>query len=143
MPKTIKLSELADNYKSGVQAKSGKWFAHASTATGVIAAGASEAAEKNYQDHMNIVLANKLRQKGLGKVSDGDYQAGVRAAGASGYSTGAQKKADKLVKKFTPYAATIDSTVAGLPAKTADAATNVANRVTPIAVALQKQKRGA
>src|SRR6266568_4186179 len=105
MPKTIKLSELADNYKAGVAAKSTKWFNHASTATGVIAAGSSEAAEKNYADHMNIVVQNKLRQKGLGKVSD--------------------------------------STVASLPAKTADAATNVANRVTPIAVALQKQKRGA
>ncbi len=143
MPKTIKLSELAENYKAGVAAKSSKWFAHASSATGVIAAGSSEAAEKNYNDHMQIVLSNKLRQKGLGKVSDGDYQAGVRAAGASGYSQGAQRKADKLVKKFTPFAATIDSTVASLPAKTADAATNVANRVTPIAVALQKQKRGA
>jgi major membrane immunogen (membrane-anchored lipoprotein) len=142
MPRTIKLAELADNYRKGVAAKSDKWYNHASTASGVIAAGSSDAAEKNYNDHMTIALSNKLRQKGLQKVTDADYQAGVRAAGASGYSQGAQKKADKLVKKFTPYAATIDSTVAGLAARTADAATNVLNRVSPIAVALQRQKRG-
>src|SRR5258708_14977582 len=143
MPRTIKLAELADNSRNGVADKSDKWFNHASTASGVIAAGSSEAAEKNYSDHMAIVTQNKLRQKGLQKVTDADYQSGIRAAGASGYSQGAQKKADKLVKKFTPYAATIDSTVAGLAARTADASTNVTNRVAPIAVALQKQKRGS
>jgi len=142
MPRTIKIGELEQFYKSGVANKAEKWLSHASSASGVIAAGSSDAAEKRYSDKMAVVLSNKLRQKGLQGVTDAEYQAGVRAAGSAGYSTSAQNKSGKFVKKFTPYANTINSTVATLPAKTADAATNVANRVTPIAVALQKQKRG-
>jgi len=142
MPKQIKTNELEQFYRTGVAAKADKWFTHASAASGVIAAGSSDDAEKRYADKMAIVTSQKLRQKGLQGVTDADYQAGVRAAGASGYSTAAQAKSAKFVKKFTPYAQNINSTVATLPARTADAATNVANRVTPIAVNLQKLKRG-
>ncbi len=140
--KQIRLTELQDSYKVGVQAKSDKWFKHTSTATGVIAAGQSDAAETHYNAAMTAVLSNKLRQKGLAGVTDADFQAGVVAVGASGYSSRAQAKSGKFAKKFGPYASTINAVLPQLAPKGTDPNANIDNRVKPIANALHKQKLG-
>jgi hypothetical protein len=142
MVKQIRTSELQDAYKTGVSAKSDKWFRHTSQATGVIAAGSSDAAETHYNASMTQVLSNKLRVKGLAGVTDADFQAGVVAAGAAGYSSGAQRKSGKFAKKFGPYAATINTVVATLAPKGTDPDLNIDNRVKPIARALHKQRLG-
>jgi hypothetical protein len=142
LPKQIRVSELQDAYKTGVSAKADKWFRHTSTATGVIAAGQSDAAEAHYNAAMAAVLNNKLRQKGLQGVTDADFQAGVTAAGASGYSSGAQKKSGKFAKKFAPYAAIINQVLPTLAAKGTDPNANIDNRVKPIANALNKKRLG-
>ncbi len=91
---------------------------------------------------MQAVLANRQRQKGLANVTDSDIKAGVQAVGASGYSQGASSRSTKMAKKAKPYVDEAVRLANALPPRTADAATNVAQRVVPIAVGLQNKKRG-
>lgn len=134
--------ELAQDYGAGVAAKAQKWLRRTMAATGVADAAKSEAAEASYQAAMNVVLGNRQRQKGLASITDSDIKAGVQAVGAAGYSTGASAKAAKMAKKAKPYVDEAVRIANALPPRTADAATNVANRVVPVAVGLQQKKRG-
>ncbi len=138
MPKVIRADQLVDSYKTGVAAKAQKWFTNFTGTTGIADAARSESAETRYNESMTRVLANKQRQKGLAGVTDADIKASVTSA--SVYSTPAQNKAPKFLKKFTPYIATINTAVAGLAAKTSDPDTNIDNRVKPIARALRAKK---
>ncbi len=140
MVRTIKIEELGGFYKTGVAAKSQKWLDHTLAAQGVAAAAKSDAAETQYAAKVNLAITNKLRQKGLAAITDEDIKAGVRAAGAGGYSTGAQRKADKFQKKFARFAARINSVLPTLPAKTTDPLSNLANRAGPIVTALHDEK---
>ena len=142
MPKVIKISELQDNYKAGVGAKAQKWVNHFLATSGIADAARSEPAEARYAAKMGQVIANKQRQKGLAGVTDEDIKAAVRAGGASVYSTPAQAKSAKYVRKFTPYVETINNAVAGLAPKTTDPIANVDNRVKPIVSALHNKKQG-
>ncbi len=142
MVKTVRINELDDAYKTGVSAKSGKWFNHTKDLTGVIAAGQSDAAETAYNAKMTVVLSNKLRQKGLTGVTDADFQSGVKAVGASGYSTRAQAKSGKFVKKFTPFANKINETLPTLAARGTDVDANIDNRTKVLAKALHNLKLG-
>jgi len=134
--------ELAADYGAGVAAKAQKWLRRTMAATGVADAAKSEAAESSYQAAMNVVLANRQRQKGLAGISDSDIKAGVQAVGASGYSQGATAKAAKMAKKAKPFVDEAVRIANALPPRTADAASNVTARVIPIAVGLQNKKRG-
>ena len=142
MPKVIKVSELQNNYKAGVGAKAQKWYDHFTSTTGIADAARSDAAETRYAAKMQQVIGNKQRQKGLAGITDSDIKASVLAGGSSVYSTPAQAKSAKYVRKFTPYVETINSAVASLPAKTADPIANVDNRVKPIVTALHAKKTG-
>ncbi len=142
MPKQINVNELQDLYKSGVAAKAQKWQNHFLATTGIADAAKSDAAETHYGEKMNQVIANKQRQKGLASITDEDIKAPVRAGGSSIYSTPAQAKSGKYLKKFTPYVSVINTAVAGLPARTADPVANVDNRVKPIVQALHNAKTG-
>ena len=138
MPRTIKIEELADAYKTGVGAKGGKWFAHFQSATGIADAAKSDAAEGRYNSAMTQVLNNKLRQKGLASITDADIKGAVTNAGQ--WTGPAQAKANKFRKHFEKSAGIINAAVAALPAKGTDPAANVTARVVPIAVALHNAK---
>ena len=135
-------AELAADYSAGVAAKAAKWFRRTKAATGVLDAARSDAAEASYAAAMNAAVANRQRQKGLGGISESDIKTGVDAAGVSGYSLGASRKAAKMAKKAKPYVDEAVRIANALPARTADAASNVTARVIPIAVGLQNKKRG-
>ncbi len=137
----INLAEWQDEYQKGVQAKGEKWRRRFLATSGIAEKAKSDAAESAYATGVQNAVANKLRQKKLAGITDADIKGPVERGGATLYSTPAQAKAPKAAKGFAPYAPIIDSTVANLPARTADAAANVAARVTPIAVALQNRKR--
>lgn len=134
--------ELRQDYATGVAAKAGKWFRRTMAASGVAEAAKSEAAETSYQAAMNTVLSNRQRQRGLANITDSDIKAGVQAVGAAGYSTSATAKAAKAARKAKPYVDEAVRLANALPPRTADAATNVTQRVIPIAVGLQAKKRG-
>ncbi len=137
----ISITEWEDEYKKGVANKADKWRRRFLATSGIAEKAKSDAAESAYATGVQNAVANKLRQKKLAGISDADIKGPVERGGAGLYSTPAQAKSAKAAKGFSVYAPIIDSTVAGLPPRTADAAANVSARVTPIAVALQARKR--
>ena len=141
MPRVIKVEALADAYKLGVGAKSSKWYNGILAATGITAAGASDAAETRYAAKVQEAIASKSRQNRLKLISDEDVKAPIRAAGSGGiWSTPAQNKAPKFQKNFAPYAAVINATVATLPPKGTDPLSNLTSRAGPIVTALHNKK---
>ena len=83
---------------------------------------------------------NQARLRGLQNVTAADYSAGIQA-GVQAYQNKVSTIApQKWMNKFAPYAQIIDQVVATLPPKTTDVATNVMNRVVPIATALRQAK---
>src|SRR5467141_3783028 len=128
--------DLKNDFSAGVGAKAQKWERNTSKATGVIDAGRSDAAEATYAAKMQQVLANKQRQKGLSRVSDADFQAGVRAVGGGGWSSATTRKADKFVKKARPYIDAAIDEANKLPPRSADPIANVDQRVKPIVARL-------
>lgn len=137
----ISISEWEDEYKKGVGNKADKWRRRFLATTGIAEKAKSDAAESAYATGVQNAVTNKLRQKKLAGISDADIKGPVERGGSALYSVPAQAKSAKAAKGFSVYAPIIDSTVAALPARQADAAANVAARVTPIAVALQNRKR--
>jgi hypothetical protein len=103
----------------------------------------SDTAQKAYVAKMTNPSVLAVRQKKLKALSDQDFFSPVQAGGSALYTAGVNAKADKAAKGMAPILTLIETILPTLPAKTDDPATNVANRVTPIAVALRKYKRGS
>ncbi len=139
---TINITEWEDEYKKGVANKAEKWKKRFLATQGIAEKAKSDAAETAYASGVQAAVSNKTRQRKLAGITDADIKGPVERGGSGLYSTPAQAKSGKAAKGFAPYAPTIDAEVSRLPARQADAAANVAARVTPIAVALQNQKRG-
>ena len=57
-------------------------------------------AEGKYADKMKVVIAEGRRAKSLAKVSDEDYLAGIEAAGTAAFSSGIERKAGKVKRRF-------------------------------------------
>jgi hypothetical protein len=130
-------------YKDGATRAASKWQTNFLATTGIATAAASDAAQKAYVTKMQDPKVLAVRQKKLKALSDTDFHNPVTIGGPSLYSTGINAKADKAAKGVAPVLATIAAVLPTLPAKVDDVATNINNRVTPIAVALRKMKRGS
>ena len=118
---------VAANYSAGVQ-RTTDWQAKAIQG------------EQNYADGVQRAVQEKARAKGLSNVSDSDWQQAALNKGSQRIVAGMQASESKFSNGVQKNLATIEGV--SLPPRTQDAATNVQNRVIPIAVALQKQKRG-
>ncbi len=143
MVKSVPTADQAKaKYRARVAISGQDWLNGVQNATGIVEAGRSDAAEALYAAKISAAVANKSRQKGLAGVTDEDVKAGARAVGPGGYSSAAAAKADKFGKKVGPYLDVIRSVLPTLPAKTADALSNLTSRAGPIVTALQNKKRG-
>jgi hypothetical protein len=142
MPKTVpSADEIQADYVQGVQAKGDKWRRRFLAKTGIADAAKSDLAEAHYASAISTAVQNKQRQKGLAGVTDADIKDAVSRGTGAMYSGPAASKAPKFAKKLAPYLPVLQAAVSALPPRTSDAATNVTNRVVPIAVALQSKKR--
>lgn len=143
MPKKIDMSKWEAKYKKNAAGAAEEWYADFMAATGIAAAAASAEAQKLYADKMADPAVIAKRQKKLAKLTDEDFKASVRIGGSALYRKGIEAKGGKAAKGFAPFAAVIDSVVAGLPAKGTDPEQNVLNRVIPLVKALAaKAKEG-
>ena len=97
--------------------------------------------EENYAAGVSRAVSEGSRAKGISAVSDSDWQTAALDKGAKRIQAGMAASEGKFNTGMAKNLATLEGV--NLPARTQDAATNVANRVVPIAVALQRQKRGA
>lgn len=78
------------------------------------------------------------REKGIERVSDEEWRKNTIDKGAGVIASRMKNASTKQASRFEPYRAALESM--DLPPKTADPATNVANRVTPIAVKFREIK---
>ena len=139
----IDLTAWESDYKSGAQAKVDKLVRKFTARGDIITRGTSDEAQNNYVAAVTNPSNQARRRTNLAKVSVSVLHERMRTRGRGNYTTGVADNASKARQNFSPYASTIDTTVAGLPPRTQDAASNVTNRVLPLAVNLQNQKRGA
>jgi len=135
--KTKSIEEVEANFRSGAAVAPSRYAASVSKTTGVIAAAI--AGEALWAQKMQTAIANKTRAKALAKVTDSTWQEAASGKGAQRIGPGMTAAADKQAANFTPYLAALQGI--NLPARTADPAQNVANRVTPIAITLAAKKR--
>jgi hypothetical protein len=130
------IEEIKANYTSGATVAPQRYAARVATTTGVIAAGV--AAEALWASQMQAAITAKSRANALSKVTDAQWQEAAKTKGAARIGPGMQAAVDKQATKFTPYQAVLAGLT--LSARTADPATNVTNRVIPIATALHAKK---
>jgi hypothetical protein len=82
------------------------------------------------------VLARRI--KGIDRVSDEEWRTNTINKGSGVIAARMKNASGKQASRFEPYRNALESM--DLPARTADPATNVANRVTPIAVKFREIK---
>jgi len=114
---------VAAKYKQGVQ-----------NTTGVIEA--AKAAQGLYVERMSDSNVLARRMTGLNKVTDADWQNGAMNKGAARIGAGMEAAASKQAANYEPIAQALEAVQ--LPPRTADANTNIDNRVKPIVAAQQR-----
>jgi len=128
-------------YREGTARAAREWFDAFLATTGIAEAAKSDKAQQRFEAKMSDPAILKKRQKRLAELTDEDFKAPVRAAGAAVYSTATAAKAGKARKRVAPFLAEIARIVETLEEKTDDPRQNVINRVIPIAVGLWKKAR--
>lgn len=96
-------------------------------------------AEDIWADAMRAAIDRRARAAGLQGVSDSDWRNAAISKGAQRIGQGMRA----AVSEFQSQIAKVLDVLSGvdLPERTTDVATNVQNRVTPVAVGLREAKR--
>lgn len=115
---------VTDRYKQGVT--SADWKDKA------------KAGQELYVQTMQNPTVLARREKGIERVSDEEWRKNTIDKGAGVIASRMKNASGKQSSRFEPYRSALESM--DLPAKTTDPATNVANRVTPIAVKFREIK---
>lgn len=113
------ITYIPDRYKQGVQ--KADWLTPAK----------SDAAERNYADAVSKAVANKTRQKGIGKVSNDDWKNGAVNKGAPIIGERIRGALGKYDNNFGPMLEAVNSTADALPSRTTDFMANINNRLVP------------
>lgn len=100
---------------------------------------ASDDAENLWKEKIDEAASRKARQKAIGAVSNEEWRSAAVNKGAARIGAGMTAAKAKRAAKFEPYRNAIEGL--SLPAKTADPAQNVTNRVIPIATTLSELKK--
>ncbi len=129
------------NYISGASANADKLVKNYIATPGKLDAARSESAERLYAEKVQQAIANKSRQKALGKVNESDMNAKMSAVGATNYRSGTRDNADKQAKNVEPFYAGLDGLTGKYPARTADPMANIDNRVKLVAKTLIEIKK--
>jgi hypothetical protein len=137
----IDVTSAKEDYVAGAKAKVDKLIREYTKRTDKIARATSPEAQKAWVDGVTDPVSQKKRLIKLSKRTDADLNAAMETKGRTAYPMGVEAAKDKWASEFDPFAKEIDSIVTKLKPRTRDAATNVANRVTPIAVGLQNKKK--
>ncbi len=117
---------VRDRYEKGI--KRGNWKENA---------GSSES-EQLFAEQMQKAISNKSRQKGISKVSEGDWRDSALEKGAPVIAQNMKLSSGKWADNVQPFLDVMEGI--NLPAKVADVEQNIMNRSVPIAVALRKKK---
>ncbi len=138
MVKVKSISQSQSNYEASAPGVASKYRAGVQNADWATPAGSDEA-ESLYATQVQNAISRSARQKGIQKVSNSDWQTRASDKGGAQISQAMAKSGSKWARGFQPYSEVLKGIT--LPARVADPATNVQNRVTPIAVALSEKKK--
>ena len=97
------------------------------------------AGEENYKTGVTEAAAEGRRAAGIAAVTQEKWKKGASEKGASRIAAGMQAGKQEYNTKIGKVLSAIEGI--SIPDRTTDAATNVANRVTPLAVGLQEAKK--
>ncbi len=137
MVRVPSLEDVKRAYREGGARASSSYRESVSKTSGVISAAI--AAEGLWGQKMNEAISSQARAKGLARVSDADWQKAAMEKGAARIGPGMAAAVDKQASRFAPYLSELASI--DLPARTADPATNVDNRVKTIAIRMAQKKK--
>jgi len=137
----IDVTQAGSDWVSGSKAKTDKMIRNYKAKTGKIAAATSDDAQKAYVAGVTDPTSQKLRLVRLKELSDSDLDSAMESKGRVAHPTGVDAAETKYARHVDPYMKEIDSIVPKLKPRSRDAATNVTNRVTPLAVGLQNKKK--
>lgn len=137
----IDMSAALEDYKRGASNNAEKLVRKYIAKTGKLDAAKSDAAEKLYAEKIAKAVAEKSRQKGLGKVTEAEMNAAMQSTGATNYRSGTDRSGPKWQKRFDPYAKTLDGLEGRLPAKTSDPMANLTNRAGAVLKAMVETKK--
>lgn len=129
------ISEIKKNYEASTALVTDRYK------TGVTSATWKDAAIQGqdlYEQAMSDPNVLGRREKGINRVSDDEWRTAAKEKGAPIIASRMKGASDKQANRFEPYRAALESM--SLPAKTTDPATNVTNRVIPIAVKFREIK---
>jgi hypothetical protein len=134
--KKIDMTQWQANYVAGTQRSGQKLVTKFSSRTGMVAAATSPQAIQLMTTNVTSPLAIAKRTYKLNKQGDAGLIAGMQKTGATNYVNNTGARAPKAAAGFAPFAPILENITNTLPARTSDPASNVSNRVTPIAVGL-------
>ena len=137
MVKTKGVERAVANWKQGAAGATGRYTEGVAAVTGFTEAAIK--GEALFAQKIQEAIASGSRSKGLAKAGDTKYKTGVTIKGAQRWAPGVAAAESDYRKGIGGVLSVIEGVT--LPDRTADAAANVAGRVTPIAVALQNAKK--
>jgi len=98
----------------------------------------SDAAEKNYAAGISNAITKKLRQKGVAKVSNADWQKAAVEKGAPIIGERIKGALDKWSANWGPMYDAVAGRVGTLPSRTTDWRSNINSRLVPVVEAWKK-----
>jgi len=139
--RTIDVAQGTTAYKEGTSRAGAKLVRKFNAVTGIVDAATSATAIANFKANVTSDLAIAVRTAKLKAAGDAGLHKGMTDHGSTNYTTRTGQVADKWATNFGKYATPLQSIVSALPARTSDPASNVSNRVTPIATGLRAAKK--
>jgi hypothetical protein len=138
---TIDRTAAKANYVQGASNNADKLVKNYVGRSGKLDAAKSDAAEQLYAAKVQAAIANKSRQKGLGKINEADMNAAMQSTGANNYRSGTQRSSDKQAKNVEPYYSALDGLEGKYPARTSDPMANLTNRAGLVVKTLSDLKK--
>ena len=132
------LERIKANYKGAAGTAAARYK---EAIPGIAWQAAAIAGQDLYESQMRDPEVLARRGKNITKVSDASFQSAMEKKGAPVIGARMSDAADKQAANFAPYKAAIEAVA--LPDRTADAMTNIDQRLKPIVAALVAKKKEA
>ncbi len=139
--KRIDMTAWQNNYIAGTSRSGQKLVDKFSSRSGIVDAATSPEAIQLMKTRVVSDLAVAKRSFKLKKQGDAGLIAAMKKTGAANYTSNTAARSSKAAAGFAPFAPVLEQITNSLPARVDDPASNVLNRVTPIAVGLKAAAR--
>jgi len=137
----IDVTAAAEDYVAGAKAKVDKLIRKYTARTDILDRAVSPEAERAFKERVVSDLALAKRRAHLKDLTVAELHEAMRKAAPVTYPAGVEGAKERYRRRVEPFMKELDAIVPKLPPKTADARTNVLNRVVPIAVGLQNKAK--